>query len=443
MVKEKSQGSGYVDKKIYTDLKSLEADISATARSSKPYSEQHESNTVEGDPGLRPRGRRTLDRRSLQRPTHIYTSSGTQSTFQEIASTFEQELDRARLQHLPSSQSLPHLPLEMGPSSTASPGVGANLVTSTPKSQRLWGVFGRGRSNSYGPSSMKPDVLSSNGDSMSQISHTPTWFTAPSYHSLSGPTTPRSHSRSFDLASPQSRSSLFYSDNQRSGLLPSPHTFGVPTPPQSRTDALQDRRSQSYFGFKDPPPPLPPLDHPAFLAAQRRDRRPGGSSSLRNHKVPRHAHSLSSLKRVRESDISNAGQTKATVRERKMSRSRSRSGKLEEGGTCSIDERASGSQVGNRQHQHARTASKSSVTSNLTRRSSAEFSARQASSIANEGAAEDCWEVQVTKEMIRLALGEVPGMEHNARQRIGEGAPSLSRKARGKNVCSLAVLLSR
>jgi len=441
MAEEKSQGSGYVDKKIYADLKSLEADISASARSHILSSEQHKSDTVEGDQGLRPRSRRTLDRRSLQRPTHISSSSGTQSGLQEIASTFEQELDRARLQNLPSSQSLPHLPLEMGPSSTASPGAGANLVTSTPKSQRLWGVLGRRRSNSYGPSNMKADMLSRNADSMSQTSHTQTWFTAPSYHSLSGPSTPRSHSRSFYLTSPQSRSSLFHFDSHGGGLLPSPHTFGVPTPPHSRTDALQDRRSPSYFGFKDPPPPLPPLDHPAFLAAQKRDKGPNGSSGLGAHKVPRHAHSLSSLKRVQDSDKSNAREMKGTVRERE--RTRTRSGKLEAGDIRAIDERASGFQAGKWQHQHARTASKSSVTSNLTRRSSAEFSARQASSVANEGAAEDCWEVQVTKEMIRLALGEGPGMEHNGRQRIEEGAPSLSGKARGKNVCGLAVLLSR
>jgi hypothetical protein len=57
---------------------------------------------------------------------------------------------------------------------------------------------------------------------------------------------------------------------------------------------------------------------------------------------------------------------------------------------------------------HTRAQSKSSISSNLSRRSSAEFSAKQASLVGTDDElnSPDNWEVRVSKEFVRLSLGQ-------------------------------------
>jgi hypothetical protein len=58
--------------------------------------------------------------------------------------------------------------------------------------------------------------------------------------------------------------------------------------------------------------------------------------------------------------------------------------------------------------RHTRAQSKSSISSNLSRRSSAEFSAKQASLVGadDELNSPDNWEVRVSKEFLHLSLGQ-------------------------------------
>ena len=155
------------------------------------------------------------------------------------------------------------------------------------------------------------------------------------------------------------------------------------------TESVDDH---SYFGFRETPPPLPPLDHPAFLQASK-----SHISSTSNlfpiktihgdvqDKFLRHSHSLPSLAHsYTQFDIKSA--------KRRHRRASSRSNRFRE------ELRSIKTTKHNRND---------SVASSIgTRRSSAEYSAKKASSVGQEGKRDECWEVQVSKEMVRLALGE-------------------------------------
>lgn len=243
----------------------------------------------------------------------------------------------------------------------------------------------------------------------------------------SQPQTPRSSTtQSFHTSTPYSRGNSSRS-LARDTILPSPNTFGTRTPMQS-----ESKHGGSYFDFKEIPPPLPPLDHPAFKA-QKESIMPSGTHVFLGLPIGpgcevqrpgigqfiRHAtHSLPSL----------TGSIK-----KKNSRPRSKS-------TAENVHVSLGMPSG--KVLHSRSQSKSSIAS--SRRSSAEYSAKQASSIGHESAGDGGWEIQVSKAMISLALGEGgQSVETKSRRLAHHGPPPSSfGMARGKNVGSLAQLWS-
>ena len=251
-------------------------------------------------------------------------------------------------------------------------------------SKNRWSIFGSNRAR----------VLHRNSDASntSNVSRP---------RSQSSSSQPRSHStsqRNSGAASrtPKSQYSTHNSTRstpsynlERDGLLPSPHTFGiVPTPPKEPIAESAD--DHSYFGFKETPPPLPPLDHPAFHQASR-NHIPSASNRFQiqtnrddvQDKFTRHSHSLPSLA------LSGSNDTQCDIKSVKR---RHRS--LREG-LSSINK--------TNMNQHNRN---DSVASSIgTRRHSAEYSAKKASSVVGHDEKQDeCWEVQVSKEMVRLAL---------------------------------------
>ena len=248
-------------------------------------------------------------------------------------------------------------------------------------SKNRWSIFGSNRSR----------VLHRNSDASNATSN----VSRP--RSQSSSSQPRSHTSQRIAAAasrtPKSQYSMYNSTGstpsynlERDGLLPSPHTFGILTPPKEPVAESTD--DNSYFGFRETPPPLPPLDHPAFRQATRKQ-----TSSASNRfpiqtncdyvqdKFTRHSHSLPSLAHSGSSD---------TQRDIKSAKKRHRSFRE---GLSSINK--------TEKNQHNRN---DSVASSFgTRRYSAEYSAKKASSVGHEDK-DKCWEVQVSKEMVRLAL---------------------------------------
>lgn len=227
---------------------------------------------------------------------------------------------------------------------------------------------------------------------------------------------------------PKSQSSMYYSTHQsrstpsyKDDLLPSPHTFGVPTPPLESTSG--SAHENSYFGFRETPPPLPPLNHPAFLQASKGHISPTSDTfaiqpihSDVQEKFPRHFHSLPSLAYSGNSNT----QFESTKGARKRDRRASSRSNIFETSSLRREHRTN-------KKQHDRNGS---VASSIgTRRSSAEYSAQKASSIGRKGKRDECWEVQVSKEMVRLALGHVETKNHTT---------SSLGKACGENVGSQA-----
>ncbi|CAA7261534.1 unnamed protein product [Cyclocybe aegerita] len=226
------------------------------------------------------------------------------------------------------------------------------------------------------------------------------------------PETPGSHTHSFYSSMPYLRETP---PNPAEAPLPSPHTFGMPTPPQVE-QIMGHREASSYFSFREVPPPLPPLDHPAFRESTNVL---GFSSTLSQHsKFARHSHSLPSLARAR-GHIRGGGIQRGTA-------TRPRSKSIAD--TSKPVRKDTPAAVDAKQRSHSRSQSQSSVGS--SRRSSADYSAKQASSLAG-----GCWEVDVSKAMIRLALvqGEVQGGGGSRTFARGTNTTSLSGKARGDN----------
>lgn len=182
---------------------------------------------------------------------------------------------------------------------------------------------------------------------------------------------------------------------------PSPsNTFGPRTPVQSSGSGRRIRANDIFFSHLETPPPLPPLDHPAFVHASK-NRIPGSQSSERgarsqgrvpNEKEPRHSRSLPSIRRAARNSSSRASPTRPR---RKGSKSSFLS-RLEEQLKV-IESTKKG---------HTRSQSKGSLNSNLSRRSSAEFSAKQVSLLGVSGKSSESWEVQVSKELLRLSLAQ-------------------------------------
>ena len=168
--------------------------------------------------------------------------------------------------------------------------------------------------------------------------------------------------------------------------MPSPHTFGIETPPKETVG--ESAEDNSFFGFRETPPPLPPLDHPAFRQASKNQISSTSNrfpiQTIRNdvqNKFTRHSHSLPSL------DHSGRSDTQYDIKSTKKRRRSFR------------EELASINKADKKQHNRS-----DSVASSIgTRRYSAEYSAKKASSVGHEDK-DECWEVQVSKEMVKLAL---------------------------------------
>ena len=228
--------------------------------------------------------------------------------------------------------------------------------------------------------------------------------------------------------------------SERIVTFPSPHIFGMNVQP---TGSGQDHDA-ICCAAKETPPPLPPLDHPAF--------RKGPPSSF---KFPTSEYNFPDLQRLEDfgAEVHNspAGrQMTHSLPSLRDSRSKKGGGAFKE-----VSSSRSGENTGindatpeKRTKRHLRQQSKSSITTfTSSRRSSAEYSARQVSSLA-EGIHEmqdGCWEVEVSRAMVNLALGKEQRVETrsgNSRRQSQDGHASSfgTRKARGENVCSLASL---
>lgn len=194
------------------------------------------------------------------------------------------------------------------------------------------------------------------------------------------------YSQSFFTSTPSSQTEIATNTGEES--LPSPHTFGIPTPPHAK--ARQDMKRESHFNFQQVPPPLPPLNHPAF---REKASEFGVLLEIHEDKAARHSHSLPSLAQARnvvKEELKSAN---------KKTRQRSKSSTGENTAEKTRPEQPKWA-------FHSRTSSKSSVLS--SRRSSAEYSAQQASSLHRDG----CWEVDVSKAIIGLSLGGGPKNEN-------------------------------
>jgi len=239
-------------------------------------------------------------------------------------------------------------------------------------------------------------------ESQSSLSQAISCTPSPSYSSKSATPENFVHCRTFYPYAPYAQGKARDTDAEH---LHSPHTFGMPTPSRSSSRS----RGETHFSFKRTiPPPLPPLDHPVF----REKVDEFGVLSTKQlffpvpEKVTRHAHSLPSI----------AQATKAT-----NSTSKSKSRKRSQSST--------GEDQNKRKVRHSRTSSKTSIVS--SRRSSAEYSAKQASSLGHNG----CWEVDVSKAIISLSVqepvaisGSAPGMIAFPGQTCGDnvGVPQCS-----------------
>lgn len=203
-----------------------------------------------------------------------------------------------------------------------------------------------------------------------------------------------------------SRSSSVYAHGYPNSIS-SPHTFGIPTPTSSDFTPFGTRRQ---FHSSDTPPPLPPLDHPAFLTCSAtrpidatRTKHAFSASLGRKNKTaqqskqPRHAASLPSLS---GRSGSGAGKVGSPIWSRQRARTQSRTRVI---GIFSDHSTPNQSNKG-RNNRHG--SSSQSRGSNSSRRVSAEFSAMQASSISQGSGLAESWEAQVSREMLRISLGE-------------------------------------
>ena len=242
-----------------------------------------------------------------------------------------------------------------------------------------WPTFGRRPRRHSSANSKIHSTPTAPSESQSSLSQAVGFTPSPSYSSPSATPEHSCHCHSFYPYAPYSQG------GSSTKPFPSPHTFGMPTPPQSR---FSSRSRVGTYGKKTPPPPLPPLDHPVF---RERVDEFGVLSTKRlffpaTDKVTRHAQSLPSIARTKKESHSF---------EKKTSRKRSQSN-------------AGANTYGSvRKSLHSRTSSKTSIAS--SRRLSAEFSAKQASSLGHNGS----WEVDVSKAIISLALKDQVGRTSN------------------------------
>jgi hypothetical protein len=187
----------------------------------------------------------------------------------------------------------------------------------------------------------------------------------------------------------------------------SPRTFGHPTPPERAAAAFT---FVSGNGAGDsPPPPLPPLNHPALVASLS-----SGTHGLAAKKGPGFVLSSSTLHSApdtyprRSSRVSDRGtysnSLPSTTRRRSHRRSKSHTAIPNAQHIFTLDTGPILSQPNTTTISRRKTVSGTG----LRRRSSADWSAAQATAGVNDSGIFS-WPAQVSREILRLSLGEIPG----------------------------------
>ena len=267
-------------------------------------------------------------------------------------------------------------------------------------------------------------LTSLHGQETSHVISDTTPVTPDSSSSPAGSHGTRAHS--FNLSF-ESRSN---SSHKLESITPSPHTFGIPTPPSSGF-ALSPRRRRVHAS-SETAPPLPPLDHPAFQLSpvssnvvNSRAMRIFTVPSLpiekdnQQSKHPRHVSSLPSMSLRALSSMKSPNHS----RERAKTQSRPKTQDI-------FPSTSPLHSTPRRSFRHSRTKSKDST--NSSRRASAEFSAAQATLTRDDTGTAESWEAQVSREMIRMALGETPARTRSGIQ--NNTAVAESGQARGNSV---------
>ncbi|KAF8817053.1 hypothetical protein BYT27DRAFT_7247616 [Phlegmacium glaucopus] len=392
-----TDNKSFVEQKIHPDINSLAEELASTQGLDMTVDKGNPEIYVEvestGFVGLEPSKRRDRKQNGAHTRAQVPERVVIESKYQQ---TSIPHLDPANVTS--HTESLPGGGKEnICLSGTTSSPSGSPTSLSAPSPKKRWSIFGRSSARVPHRNSDASNATSSVSRPRSQSSRTTSQGRI-TLAEASQPRTPKSQSSMYN--STHHTESTPY--NLADDLLPSPHTFGIPTPPQEPTTG--SAHDNSYFGFRETPPPLPPLNHPAFRQASK-----GHISQTTNifpiqtihgdvqEKFPRHCHSLPSLAH----SVSSETQCDTTKGSRKRHRrASSRSNKFE----ISSLRRAPIDRTLNKK-EHNRNGS---VASSIgTRRSSAEYSAKNASSVGHGGKKDECWEVQVSKEMVRLAFGEV------------------------------------
>ncbi|KAF5315130.1 hypothetical protein D9619_007234 [Psilocybe cf. subviscida] len=367
-------------------------------------------NDLELDDGARLGGAQIIRRSTFGRPIRVTVQTQSQSELQlqpslfsrgtnrngaiEVITTTATTTARSRSRSRSQSRSASHSSLGQSHSQSQS-----HYFSCLPHSESLAevGVIGRSRTSSgpitnsiYQPQT--PGSASVESQSLHKQQHS----------------TPRSFVQAV-------KSRLFLP----SSTFPSPDIFGMRRHSPSSTSTphgagyVHARKAsmESYFDFRDVPPPLPPLDHPAFLEAKigGLEKKNAGSQEGIDIRSRHTTYSLPSLKQTEgsRSKISDQLQDKERyVRQRSKSTAGMSTTQPQVQQQTRADERSSYFFRG-RTHVRSQSLGKISIATCSSRRSSAEYSAKQASSIGHELTDTDangCWEVDVTRAIIGLSL---------------------------------------
>lgn len=402
--------SSYLNRKIHPDLDSLiENDSSfydpnccfeGKASSSTRRSEPPAGHEIVEFKGLNPMPARKEVYRYNKAGTKITQNSKNEAEGVQIEAShsgperYEKDTLEAERSH--------YFTPPVSPSSGTTRDIPAETALSRPKIMR-WPTFGKG-----------PDLRQSKGELRKRSFSTSTGHSSLNHFQGQDDTTPCTPSndkaprtpgsKKFPLhrSTPHSCSTMASVPMSHQPDIPSPNTFGIPSPPQKNIASI---KHGSHFTFREVPPPLPPLSHPAFRDISNTTVLPDFtrhkivSGDFREQgKFARHTHSLPSLTRAKTVVKTSNSARNFTPRH---TRARSQSSTVVSDNGNKILSMPS---VVGMKKMHARNHSKSSIAS--SRRSSAEFSAKQASLISHELDCEGGWEVQVSREMVRLALGE-------------------------------------
>ena len=280
-----------------------------------------------------------------------------------------------------------------------------STVASPPSPGGRWSTFGRKTAYDT-PTNSQYNDESHGRDSLSRRSIQSRATSRSRGSTDTAPRTPKSFAYSQYNSTQQSFSSQVFENNFSA---PSPGTFGIPTP-SSLSGVTFGSSQSSRIGNQAGPPPLPPLDHPAFrtmstgqplLSQTLKDQTAEATQEhYRSQSLPSLAPSSSHSSRTRGAGFTkrmqSAGKRKSSIPKTSHEASSKNAKPMKESSSSKT--------------RHSRATSKSSLGS--SRRSSAEYSAKKASSTGHGGEYERCWEVQVSQEMLRLALDGGGGQQN-------------------------------